>query len=261
VTGHEVDRLPSAKNEVVRLSGLALVGLALATLASVTGCDDSTLTSTTDRPPVRKVTTTTVLSTTRSSLPSEVPTCLGVVQVKNGRPTISLEDLLLTSKDVPNGYTSPGPQTTGAAGPEFTASFPSTVPVAYISFDMAVHAVGVAPTNYGISETIGEEDSTQVATQLVSQMKAQCHPFQITVSLPGSVPGLVVDGESIEASRAQFQAFARLLTTKGPYVIDIRWSRVTSGYAAPAGAAGPPPFPTAAEMGLIADEALAHIPG
>jgi hypothetical protein len=245
----------------VRRFRLAVVGLALFALVSVSSCAHSTLTSTTDRPPLRKATTTTVPSTTTPSMSSEVPTCLGVVQVKNARPTISLEDLLLTSKDVPNGYTSPGPQTTGAAGPEFTASFPSTVPVAYISFDMAVQAVGVAPTNYGITESIGKEDSTQVATQLVSQMKAQCHPFQITVPLPGSVPGLVVNGESTEASRAEFQAFARLLTTKGPYVIDIRWSRETNGYGAPAGAAGPPPFPTSVEMGLVADEALAHIPG
>jgi hypothetical protein len=246
---------------VVRRSHLAIVGLALAAVAGVSGCGDSTVTSTTDQPALRKPTTTTVSSTTTSSLSSEVPTCLGVVQVKNGRPMVSLEDLLLTSKDVPNGYTSPGPQTTGAAGSESSASFPSAVPVAYISFDMTVQAVGVAPTNYGITETIGEEDSTQVATQLVSQMKAQCHPFQITVPLPGSVPGLVVNGESTEASRAEFQAFARLLTTKGPYVIDIRWSRETNGYGSPAGYAGPPPFPTSVEMASVADEALAHIPG
>jgi hypothetical protein len=246
----------------VRRSRLALVGLALVASASASGCGDSTLTSTTGQPPLRKVTTTTVSSTTTSSLPSEVPTCLGVVQVQNSRPTISLEHLLLTSTDVPDGYTSEGPQTTGAAGPEFTASFPSTVPVAYISFDMNVHAVGVAlSSTYGISETIGEEDSAQVATQLVSRMKGQCPPFQITVTLPGSVPDLVVDGERTEAGRGQGLASARLLTTKGPYVIDIRWSTNSEDYALPTGDPGPPPFPIPAEMGSVADAALAHVPG
>jgi hypothetical protein len=244
----------------VRRSRLALVGLALVTLASVSGCGDSTVTSTTGRPPLRNATNPSISSTT-TPLSFEVPTCLGVVQVKNTRSTINLEDLLLTVKDVSKGYTSLGPETTGGAGPEFTASFPSTVPVAYVSFDMTVHTVGVAPTTFGISETIGQEGSTQAATQLVSRMKEQCRTFLITVTLPGSVPDLVVDGERTEGSRAQFQAFARLLTTKGAYVIDIRWFRNTNGYSYPTGAAGPPPFPTAAEMGLVADEALAHIPG
>jgi hypothetical protein len=250
----------SARNQVVRHSCFALAGLALATLATVTGCGDPSLTSTTGQPLLRSSTTTTGSSTT-SSPPFEVPACLGVVQVRNSRPTISLEDLLLTFKDVPNGYSSFGPQTTGAGGPEFTASFPSTVPVAYVSFDMTAHAGGVAPTTYGISETIGEEDSTHMATQLVGRMKERCPPFQMTVALPGSVPGLLVEGERTEGSRGQFQAFARLLTTKGPFVIDIRWSREADGYGFPTGAAGPPPFPTPAEMGLVADEAIAHIPG
>jgi hypothetical protein len=242
----------------VRRSLLAVVGLPVVSLVSVSSCAHSTLTSTTDRPPLRKGTTTTVPSTTTAVMPSGVPTCLGVVQVPNTRPTISLEGLLLTSTGVPNGYTSVGPQTTGAAGPEFTASFPSTVPVAYINFERTVQAVGVVPTTYGISETIGEEDSAQVAAQLVSRMKGQCPPFQITLRLPGSVPDLVVDGDSSEGSRGQGLASARLLTTKGPYVIDIRWSTNTESYAFPA---APPPFATPPEMGLVADEALSHIPG
>jgi hypothetical protein len=194
-------------------------------------------------------------------------TCGGILTDQNLRPAVSLQGMLLTSADVPAGYWTSGPQSTGSAGPEFYASVPSTVPVWFIHFDKgSTTAPPNGASGTSLSETIGEVDSAQTAVQQVARIQAastqaQCLPSGRTVAIPGSVPNLsAVEGTG--SSRAGFIGGATVLVAKGPYVVNLMWgvhsSSQTGTYTSPSATLT---LPTPSEIGSIVEKALTRIPG
>jgi hypothetical protein len=189
-------------------------------------------------------------------------TCGGIITDQNLRPTVTLRDFLLTSKDIPAGYTTKGAQTTGSAQASFVASVPSTVPVWYIHYDMssdAAQAVARTLPFYSISETIGEVDSPQVAAQQVTRImdaaeQQQCNPDGGPVAITGSVPGLTAI-EGFGGSRAGSLANATVVVAKGPYVLNLMWSSQSLSETAAL------TQPTPAEIASIVNTALALVPG
>ena len=204
-------------------------------------------------------------------------TCGGILADRVLQPGVSLERFVLTQADVPAGYvigavtsipspgegTSTGPQTT------FYASVPSTVPVAHVTFTVAP-ATPTAPvagsTYIAIDETIGMVRSPSEAAQLASQIRSalvlpQCLVSGQSLPLPGAVPGLVAV-ESSGSSRAGYVASATVVASKGPYVVNVRWSMQTSlAYdQAPSPGEGPPPLPGPSAMARTVDAALGHLP-
>jgi hypothetical protein len=196
------------------------------------------------------------------STPFAMETCGGILTDQNLRPAVRLRRFLLASDDVPSGYTTKGAQTTGTADSEFYASVPSTVPVWYIHFNKRPD-VGQAEARtlpfYAISETIGEVDSPEVATQQMTRIMAaaeqdQCNPDGGTVAIPGSVPGLTAV-EGFGGSSAGSLASATVLVAKGPYVVNVMWSSQSLSETATL------TQPTAAEIASLVNTALARIPG
>jgi hypothetical protein len=246
-----------------------MIGLLILAISGVSGCGHSprngttgvsesttkaTSPSTTSIPP-------TVTSTATSTETFAMETCGGILTDQNLRPAINLQGLLLNSHDVPVGYTTKGPQSTGTVGTEFSASVPSTVPVWFIQFEMGS---STAPPNAAsetstISETIGEVDSAQTALQQVARIQAaaiqaQCLPDGHTVAIPGSVPNLAAI-EGFGGSRAGSIAGATVLVAKGPYVVNVMWG-VQSSSQTPT-----PTLPTPSKIGSIVEKALTLIPG
>jgi hypothetical protein len=129
-------------------------------------------------------------------MPFAMETCGGIITDENLQPKVSLEHFLLTSNDVPPGYTTAGPMTTGSAGPQFVASVPSIVPVYWVHFTMAVSPA--QPDTQGsstLAETIGEVSSAALAAQWVTRITAaeqlpECLTSGGPVTLGGSVPNL-----------------------------------------------------------------------
>jgi hypothetical protein len=232
-------------------------------LFGVSGCGGATGTSasgTTEE-------TTPLASATTTEPPFTMETCGGIITDPNLQPGVNLEGFLLTSADVPNGYASKGPHTTGSAGPEFDASVPSVVPVAYV--DYAMNSGPVQPDSQAssvedISETIGRMGSADLAAQMVTRIEEAAEQEQCgrdIVRLPGPVPDLVAMERSGSSSAGSLVG-ATVLVTKGSYVVGVAWTDSTT--ASPSAAAlpeAPAPLPTPAEMGSLVDTALARILG
>jgi hypothetical protein len=175
-----------------------------------------------------------------------------------GGPVASqLGPLLLTLKDVPKGYATTGPETVNSSPPEFDGVVPMSVPIAYITFTMGNATTG--PSS-GIVEALDQTTSPQEAASLLNQVNShvsECaNGAEKTVDLPGPVPNLVAttfnSGSSIQALLT-----ATVFTSKGPFVMEVRWSsQVLTSIPNTA----PSPLPTPAVMGSVIDAALAHIP-
>ena len=187
-------------------------------------------------------------------------TCGGILTDHNLRPTVSLKGLLLTSADVPVGYSTQGPETTGSVDAQFYASVPSTVPVWFIHFEMGSNTapLSAASGTSDISETIGEVDSAQTAEQQAARiqtaaMQAQCLPDGRLIAIPGSVPNLSAI-EGFGGSRAGSIAGMTVLVAKGPYVINVMWGAQSSSETATL------TLPTLAELGSIVNKALTLVP-
>lgn len=188
-------------------------------------------------------------------------TCGGILTDQNLRPTVSHKGLLITSADVPVGYSTKGPQTTGSGSAQFYASVPSTVPVWFIHFDIdsSTAPLSASSGTSDISETIGEVDSAQTAVQQVARIQAaavqaQCLPDGRLVAIPESVPNLSAI-EGFGGSRAGSIAGATVLVAKGPYVVNLMWGAQSSSETATL------TLPTPAELSSIVNKALALIPG
>jgi hypothetical protein len=132
-----------------------------------------------------------------------------------------------------------------------------SVPIAYITFTMGDTATG--PSS-GIVEALDQTTSPQQAATLLNQVNtvvAECgNGAGKTVDLPGPIPNLVATvfnaGSSIEALLG-----ATVFTSKGPFLLEVRWfSQVSTSVPN----AVVPPLPTPAVMGSVMDAALAHIP-
>jgi hypothetical protein len=170
-----------------------------------------------------------------------------------------LDPLLLTSRDVPRGYTTTGPETVNSSPPEFDGVVPKSVPIAYITFTMGNASAG--PSS-GIVEALDQTTSPPTAESLLSQVNSvdsECgNGAETTVDLPGPVPNLVATianaGSSIQAL-----SMATVFTSRGPFLLEVRWfsQELISG-TRPNPAL--PPLPTPAVMGSLVDAALAHIP-
>ena len=205
-------------------------------------------------------------------------TCGGILADRVLQPGVSLESFVLTQADVPAGYVGGAVTSIPAAGESaptgpratFYASVPSTVPVAHVTFTVgpADQSAPVAGSTYiAIDEAIGMVRSTPEAAQLASQMRSALESPQCLVSgqtspLPGAVPGLVAV-ESSGSSRAGYVASATVVASKGPYVVNVRWSTQKSlAYdQPPSPGEGPPPLPGPSEMAQTVDAALGHLPG
>jgi hypothetical protein len=205
-------------------------------------------------------TTTTLPSATPTTVPAfSMETCGGIITDVNEQPNVSLEGLLLTADDAPAGYTTPGPMTTGSAGPQFSASVPSIVPAYWIHFAApASNAQGAAGGSY-LSETLGQVASPDEAAQWVTRITAaeqlpQCLYSGQATALGGSVPSLTVV-ESAGGSRAGSLNEYTVLAAKGPYVVNIMWGTSTTSQA------GAPPLPSLTELAALVDQALALVPG
>ena len=162
-----------------------------------------------------------------------------------------------TLKDVPNGYTTTGPETVNSSPPEFDGVVPMSIPIAYITFTMGNATTG--PSS-GIVEALDQTPSPQKAASLLNQVNSvvsECaNGADRTVDLPGPVPNLVA---TIFNAGSSMQALliATLFTSKGPFLLEVRWfSQVLSSVTN----AVVPPLPTPAVMGSVMDAALAHIP-
>ncbi len=170
-----------------------------------------------------------------------------------------LDPLLLTLNDVPNGYTTTGPETVNSSPPEFLGVVPMSVPIAYITFTMGNATTG--PSS-GIVEALDQTMSPQRAAGLLNKINSlvsECDDGAgTTVDLPGPVPNLVAtefnSGSSIEAL-----LLATVFTSKGPFLLEVRWfsQELISGSEPNPSL---PPLPTPAVMGAVMDAALAHIP-
>jgi hypothetical protein len=186
--------------------------------------------------------------------------CGGIITNRALGPRMNLERFLLTTGDVPTGYTTKGPQMT--IGRMFVASVPSTVPVAYITLELGVPSSAANPTsapNYSISEAIGRVDSAPLAAQLAARIvsaaeQPQCLGSGHSVALSGALPDVtVVEGSG--SSSAGSISDARVVVAKGPYIINLAWTSQSSS------ASGTPPLPLNTEMGSLLGVALAHVPG
>jgi hypothetical protein len=174
-----------------------------------------------------------------------------------GPVATELDPLLLTLADVPDGYTTTGPETVNSAPPEFDGVVAMSVPVAYITFTMGNTTTGPGS---GIVEALDRTTSPQTATGLLSQLNSlisECdNNADTTVDLPGPVPNLVAivsnAGSSIEAL-----LLASVFTTKGPYPLEVRWYSQVSDSVPNAVV---PPLPTPGVMASVVDAALARIP-
>jgi hypothetical protein len=178
----------------------------------------------------------------------------------SGGPVASqLDPLLLTLTDVPSGYTTTGPETVNSSPPEFDGVVPKSVPIAYVTFTMGNATTG--PSS-GIVEALDQTTSPQTAASLLSQVNSvvsECgNGAETTVDLPGPVPNLVAT-VSNAGSSIQALLIATVFTSKGPFLLEVRWfsQKLNSG-------SGPkprlPPLPTPAVMGSVVDAALARIP-
>jgi hypothetical protein len=186
-------------------------------------------------------------------------TCGGIITDVNEQPTVSLEGLLLTADDAPAGYTTPGPMTTGSAGPQFSASVPSIVPAYWIHFSAPTSNAQGAPGSSTIAETIGQVGSPEEAAQWVTRITAAeqspgCLNSGGPVALGGSVPGLTVI-ETGGGSRAGSLNSATVLASSGPYVVNMMWGTQSSSTS------GAPALPSLADMAALVDHALALVNG
>ena len=134
-----------------------------------------------------------------------------------------LDPLLLTLADVPEGYTTTGPETVNSSPPEFAGVVPLSVPLAYITFTKGDTTTG--PSS-GIVEALDQTTSPQQAESLLNRLHgllAQCGDgAEQTVDLPGPVPNLFAiignGGSSIQAL-----LMATVFTSKGPFLLEVRW--------------------------------------
>jgi hypothetical protein len=169
-----------------------------------------------------------------------------------------LDPLLLTLKGIPDGYTTTGPETVNSSPPEFDGVVPMSVPIAYITFTMGNATTG--PSS-GIVEALDQTSSPQKAASVLSQVNSvvsDCgNGTDKTVDLPGPIPNLVATTFNSGSSMGALLT-ATVFTSKGPFVLEVRWfSQVLSSIPN----AVVPPLPTAAVMGSVMDAALARIPG
>jgi hypothetical protein len=240
------------------------LGLIFATAVMGTvfaGCGDST--SSASHTTAAKATnpqptnpTTTVAQTT---LPITTMAAACMTDWSGGPVASQLDPLLLTLTDLPNGYTTTGPETVNSSPPEFDGVVPMSVPIAYITFTMGNTTTG--PSS-GIVEALDQTTSPQTAAGLLTQVNtvvSECrNGAGQTVDLPGPVPNLVA---TIFNSGSSIQALvtATVFTSKGPFLLEVRWfsQELISGTRP-----NPvlPPLPTPAVMGAVMDAALAHIP-
>ena len=180
-------------------------------------------------------------------------------------PTVDLQQFLLTPGDVPVGYTTKGPQVT--TGTNFVASVPSTVPVSYITFELGVPSTATSPTsapNYSISEVIGMVSSTQLAAQLAARIvsaaeQPECLDPGRSVPLSGPVANVTAI-ENSGSSSAGSVATATVVTSKGPYIINLSWASQTSASQSSSAAAAPSPA-SLTEIESLLRVALSLIPG
>jgi hypothetical protein len=204
--------------------------------------------------------TTQVAPTTTTTAPFAMEPCGGIVTNTVSDPPLNLQPFLLTSVEVPSGYTTMGTQVT--TGTNFVAAVPSTVPVAYITFQKGMSSTATNPTSaptFSISEAVGSVESSPLATQLAARIvsaeeQPQCLGSGGTISLSVS-GGTVLAFESSGSSSADSNAQASVIVAKGPYVINVAWN---SQVVAPSEA---PPPASNAEMASIVDVALSRIPG
>jgi len=199
---------------------------------------------------------TTVAQTT---LPITTMAAACITDWSGGPVASQLDPLLLTVTDVPRGYSTTGPETVNSSPPEFDGVVPQSVPIAYITFTMGNTTTG--PSS-GIVEALDQTTSSQKAASLLSQVNSlvsECgNGAETTVDLPGPVPNLVAT-ISNPGSSVQALLIATVFTSKGPFLLEVRWfsQELISGSEP-----NPvlPPLPTPAVMGSVVDAALAHIP-
>lgn len=206
--------------------------------------------------PQAQSSTTTVVQT---PLPITTMAAACVTDWTGGPVAAQLDQLLLTLKDVPNGYNTTGPETSNSSPPEFDGVVPMSVPIAYITFTMGNATTG--PSS-GIVEALDQTPSPQEAAGLLSRVNAvlaECrNGEEKTVDLPGSVPNLVATVSNLGSS-IQSLLTATVVTSKGPVLLKVSWfsQSLTSGSPTNAGL---PPLPSPTVMGSVMDAALAHIP-
>jgi len=210
---------------------------------------------------------TTTSTTNSSSSPGAVDPCpssFGAPPVPPGSQ--SLTPFLLETSDVPPGYVTTGATTSSPDGSvEFNGSLPDTVPVAYIAFsiDSNPGPGAIDETHEGIIEALAKANSTAAAVSLLRQTEVlvdKCGGDGKPVALPGSVPNLTAATE-LGSGGPQYFSSAIVFTTKGPYLLEVRWFNsnvIADGSDLPTNW---PSLPTPAVMGSVADAALGRIPG
>jgi hypothetical protein len=237
-------------------SWLAPVVVATVMGTASAGCDSGTPTAS----PTTTVAQTTLPFTTVSPTTMPITTIPAACNTdgSGGPVETQLDPYLLTLEDVPNGYTTPGPETVNSSPPEFAGVVPMSVPIAYITFTMGDAPAGPSSV---IVEALDRTMSPQQAESLLSRINSvdtECgDEGEQTVDLPGPVPNLVATigngGSSIQDLLA-----ATVCATKGPFLLEVSWF---NGVITALVKGVPPPLPTPAVMGSVVDAALAHIPG
>jgi hypothetical protein len=254
---------------------VAFAGMVVVAVVGLSSC--TTTTTATSAPAGSTTTSSSVVSTDSppdsttpmiSVPPFTMETCGQIVTNPNRRPTVNHENLLLTSTDVPNGYTGGIPHITVRSLPVFVASVPSTAPVVYTTFSLDT---GPTQSNGGtlytqtIAETIGDVGSAPLATEMVGRIRTlqllpQCGDNGSNVTLPGPVSDLVVAGAG--GSPGAGPTAATVMAAKGAYVINVMWTNSTNPGLerdAPPGSVTPP-LPSPAAMASVVDAALARLP-
>jgi hypothetical protein len=204
--------------------------------------------------------------TTRATTTVTSPPCetLGSPHVQPA--AAALLPLLLVPQDLPAGYTTTGPVTEEPAGPEFFGVVPSTVPIAYVVFAMNSNPTGIGGTDLtqdGVIEALAKTSSPTQAVallQAIDQEVTACDAGGSTVTLPGTHPPMTVMA-SVGGTSAQSIASAASFSTKGSYVLSVRWfntNLVDPSSASPPTAA--PPLPTVAVIASVVNAARNRIP-
>jgi hypothetical protein len=227
--------------------------------AASAGCGSSTPTASHQAAATGPQPTSPTTTVAQTTLPITTMAAACETDWSGGPVAPQLDPLLLTLTDVPDGYTTTGPETVNTSPPEFDGVVPMSVPIAYITFTMGNAITG--PSS-GIVEALDQTTSPQKAASVLDQVNSvasECtNGAETTVNLPGPVPNLVAtifnDGSSIKAL-----VTATVFTSKGPFLLDVTWfsQELISG-TEPNSAL--PPLPTAAVMGAVMDAALTHLP-
>jgi hypothetical protein len=196
---------------------------------------------------VASTTTTSAAPTPTTTVPNE---CGGI---EIGSPAATtLDSLLLTSADIPHGYTTSGPDL-ATSNLLFGGALPPSAPVASVSFSTTT-----GPVFERIDESVARDTSTQAASYLAlesQKIEPACDSGTATVSLPGAVPNLVAT-----TMRGDGSASSEVYTSKGPYLLEVSWTRsLNLSYPGKTGSRPVPPTP--AEMSSVVDEAWGRIPG